>query len=695
LEGGILGVGRDKWVPGRSGQPFIAGGKHLSSFRRLSSFIAAAGVLAALVPAIADAGTYVAKPCHADTGWNGTDIALAYAGAYAYNQRCDGRDQLTGGFFLDDVEHGDGHFGYASITAPADLKLLSLRAYRSATSGPGRDFGTPQAFLQAGNELRELFQPYGNAPRAGEGVINVGVNASTLAWGTRCAGSAGCPAGVTAYWLKNLELTMQDDLTPTIENASGSLLDPAATTRTRSVSYTAADRGGGVRNQRLIVDGAERAGGAIAPCDFGRLVPCRLSSPASLSFDTASVPDGQHEGVLRVTDATDDTTSNRADKVFGFVTDNFPPSVPAPRVVGSQAKIGVPLRCTGTADGQSPTVSFAWLRANPDGSATVKVADGQDYTPVAADEGRKLQCQLTATDRGGSASALSSLTDGPFANGATVARADATSSGGSSGGTGQGTGSTATPSSLPSTPAAPAPNAPLAPPSDGSSTALTNGLAANRPVSGEVRLEMTGSRTRTVTFGRRIATVVRLATASGTPIVGARVEVLERDYRPRRKALVGTTRKVAEVISDADGVVRYLIAAGSSRDVTFAYKTRLDDTAVTGSSTLRLLVRGKVTMRTSPASLRNGQTLRFAGFVPGRRHPRGSVVEVQAWAGGARGWIPISVKRLDGRGRYRATYTFRRTTRRSTYRFRAVLRSASDSPYLDGRSPIRHVVVRP
>jgi hypothetical protein len=79
---------------------------------------------------------------------------------------------------------------------------------------------------------------------------------------------------------------------------------------TPALNVTATDKGGGVYQEALAIDGVEQPrqivddnGGACRP-PFVHQVPCKLTATGELSFDTTTLPDGQHTIALVVYDAT-------------------------------------------------------------------------------------------------------------------------------------------------------------------------------------------------------------------------------------------------------------------------------------------------------------------------------------------------------------------------------------------------------
>jgi hypothetical protein len=98
---------------------------------------------------------------------------------------------------------------------------------------------------------------------------------------------------------------------------SGDLLDPTQPVAgERAVSFSATDQGSGVYSARIEVDGQtvvsasvdSNNGRCVKP--FTAVVPCRANASGTLSFNTATLPDGVHSMRLVVADATETNTAS-------------------------------------------------------------------------------------------------------------------------------------------------------------------------------------------------------------------------------------------------------------------------------------------------------------------------------------------------------------------------------------------------
>ena len=155
-----------------------------------------------------------------------------------------------------------------------------------------------------------------------------------------------------------------------------------------------------------------------------------------------------------------------------------------------------------------------------------------------------------------------------------------------------------------------------------------------------------------------------------------------------RVRIVGEARRVRG---------RYVATSRPRTSDTLRLALPLVDNEVTYrcSSATRLRVRAGLRLRVAPRGVRNGQSIRFTGRLLGGPHAAGRTVLIQARArGGPRRWTLVRALRTRESGRFRMKYTFRRTSQRITFEFRAYIRPETGFPYAAGRSRIRPVLVR-
>jgi len=407
---------------------------------------------------------------------------------------------------------------------------------------------------------------------------------------------------------------------------------------------------------------------------FSSPVPCRTTASASLTYDTAGLSDGAHELELQVFDATNE---NKAVNAWPVQVDNAPPSVGEVEV-GGTAREGEVLRCGAAVNGQSAKVGYQWLRANADGSDVKDIPGATDaaYTIVAADVGKKLLCNLTATDGGGSTAKSSSLTAGPFAGGGLVAakdtpvtagqggaRTSGASGGGTSGASGGGTSGGSTGAGNGARVAAPLP--PL--PACTSATVTMFGTVA--------RLTRSYNHSSFTLSGRLTATGDRSA------VGGAVLDVMQTVAR----AGASQRTKVGTVKTAPDGSFRAKVPPGPTRTVQL-----VEANCGAVGPVVSERVRGALQAKAHRRRVRNKQVARFRGRVLGGYVGRGLPLELQVKVGAS--WKDVKAVTSNSRGEYRVSYRFLRTYVRYTYRFRVVTRAGSAWPYMAARS--RQVKVR-
>lgn len=688
------------------------------------------------LPAAADGATYQVRECHSGSSYAVDGMVGSYVGAHAYHfATCDSASRFLGGSFNPTIEHAPGDLGQVTVSAPSGTTLAAISGTREAVAGPARAYGAPLARLFTDLAEHEVFAAVAGYQASGSGPIDVPLGgASLVGWGVLCAGNAGCPAGDTRYVLRDVTLTLNDSGAPSVSQVAGPLRSESSTARTRSLTYAASDAGSGVFRHRLIVDGSPRPAetvdaneGSCAP-PFARRVPCQRDVTGTVTLDTSALADGHHDLQLDVRDATD---VNKA--LYGpwtIFVDNQPPTIAAPTLTGV-AREADTLTCAAEVQGQSPTVTFQWLRSAPDGSGALAIpgATNAAYTAGSADVGRKLICRVTARDGGGSASRDSLITQEPFDNGRTVAeycdgrpsgprdecgdldrdgtpnRVDgdidgdgvanasdpdpydaakpgpgATTDGGTaagpatpsgtSGGTSTGPGGTST------TPGGTSPSGPA------TATAAT---APPLGSSGTVRF-LLGRHTATF-VGRRarwarsgFALAGRLTDAGGRPLSGLRLSVSQ--------SVGGRNRRLGETTTSADGSWSFRVPRGPSRTITVSAGDSLDAARMT----VRQTVRAHVTLRSVTKRIRRGGAAVFRGQLRGGYvNAREKLVEFQVHYRGA--WRTIANLKVNRAGRFTVRYRFG-TASYGRYAFRARTLPTDGYPFAVGTSSARTARVK-
>jgi hypothetical protein len=319
----------------------------------LARALAIAVVLAALMaPAAAEAGTYDVYACQLPDGgaapaggWNtsgllaGADVRAA-AGCPLTVTAAPGASALrpiTMGWRFDAVDD--------TTIAAYDV------ARRVAVTTDGTGVFNFEGFLDAidYSKTRQVDHCWASegcrSLTPGQPLARSGLAARSLILFTDCSsGNGECHAPMTAsIAIERARMTLNDTLEPVFASApSGSLFDTGAPlTGVRSVSYTAADRGGGLYRAALEVDGAivtsqpvdENGGACVAP--FTQPLPCKLSAASALSWDTGAVANGPHRLRLLVYDATG--TNVVASDPVDVVTANGPGQCALSAAAGSVA----------------------------------------------------------------------------------------------------------------------------------------------------------------------------------------------------------------------------------------------------------------------------------------------------------------------------------------------------------------------
>lgn len=194
-----------------------------------------------------------------------------------------------------------------------------------------------------------------------------------------------------------------------------------------------------------------------------------------------------------------------------------------------------------------------------------------------------------------------------------------------------------------------------------------------------------GSRTLLVSrFGRAHVVRGRLRTADGAPIANAAIDMVSKTTAVNARELA----KRAGPKTGADGGWRVALPKGvSSRDVSFRYRSHVNDTIAAATASVRLRVRAGLHLAIHPRRAKQGQAIHFDGRLLGGPMPRGGKQVVLLARASRGGWVRFNVVRTDGGGRFRTIYRFRQAGA-TLYRFRALSLSEAAYPYLAGGSNV-------
>lgn len=680
-------------------RPFRATRASLARAFVLASTLAAT-CLCAISPS-AFAGTYTVDGCQRPDGTVvGTDGWTATSrGSYVYHSdTCASGGSLSADFDAN-VEHDVSDFSAWNFSAPSGTSIDAFSVVRQSQAGPDRPYGSPMAVVKTGTSYIEQCGVFYGCSAA-NGVIGAQLGgAALLVFDAECGGGVGsrCPAGLTRISVSRAKVTLADSTAPRfLTSPTGSLTSSTSLSRIRSLLYSAADDGGGVYRQRVLVDGAVAQVGTVdtngGKCvrypvgdGFAYAVPCKQSASGSVSFDTASLADGAHEVVLEVTDATD---SNKvAAGPWSITVDNVAPAVGAVSVTGT-AREGEALACAASVDGQAARTSYQWARAAADGSGQADIvnASTSTYTLTAADVGKKVLCTVTGTDGGGSASRSSPITSGPFANGGVVAvkPADPSAGGGSTPASGSNATTTSASTAGSSSTTTNSSTTTYQSSTSSGSTAAAFAAAAAAPVCRSAAVRMADAPTPMTRSYRRSATVLagRLTTTTGEPRGGEMLDLVQTVVR------AGTAQRttIATVRTGADGSFRLAAPRGPSRALQIVHGAC---GAVGPIVTER--VRGALQARTATRHVRNKHAARISGRALGGYVGRGIPLELQVQVG--RQWRDVKHVMTSSHGTYRVAYRFQRTFVHFTYRFRVVTRAGGAWPFTAARSRVVKVTV--
>lgn len=209
------------------------------------------------------------------------------------------------------------------------------------------------------------------------------------------------------------------------------------------------------------------------------------------------------------------------------------------------------------------------------------------------------------------------------------------------------------------------------------------------PVAGgdELSAQFAQSNAETVTVGYGAGAEVSgtLRDDAGDPISGATLcvksQTLGIDPAP---APVGTVK------TDAEGRFAYAVPAGPNRELMVGYR----HDAFQLARSVRYYAHTAPSLVANPPKLENGGRVKLWGLLP-QPGAEDRVVVLQANVVGSRRWITFRRATTDAHGHFQAGYRFHSTTRKTTYRFRAIVPRQDHYPYEEGHSEPVPVLVHP
>lgn len=286
-----------------------------------------------LPAASAHAGTYTVYSCRDADGAPASSAAWTVWSRYTSIDK--GTDSCPRGALSVAMGPGVSHASDASTNlefhSPTDTQIVSYRLWRSAlvakpyyvgieerTSG---DWTIPIPGCNANYGCTGVGDP--NDPLSSRNVYDrtPGQPLTGIALHVSCpydnAGSSTCAAAspiASQAWLYRAAVTLADDVAPRFETPPiGSLVDATAPVSGNApVSLQASDKGGGVKQVRVEVDGRILAthafGGAGCNGTYTARVPCPLRASMTFPVDTSGLSDGRHSVRVLLDDAAGNTT---------------------------------------------------------------------------------------------------------------------------------------------------------------------------------------------------------------------------------------------------------------------------------------------------------------------------------------------------------------------------------------------------
>ncbi|MGO8906640.1 MAG: hypothetical protein ACLQMH_13605 [Solirubrobacteraceae bacterium] len=458
--------------------------------------------------------------------------------------------------------------------------------------------------------------------------------------GQPCVFGSGMNPNLELY---GAQLTLADESLPTGKVTGGGLAGTGALSGTQSLAYSAEDGDSGVRLVELLIDGQPAArNDYIAQCPYANFQACPSSVSDTISWNTASVGDGQHSVEATVEDAAQNTSIMYDGTI---TTANAPSNTSPPSILTASQPLAGSTLSARAGEWSAPTgagtisYGFQWQACDGQGNdcQAIPGADGSSYSPVASDLGDTVRVLVTASDNDGAASLTSAAT--------TIVTSPATL-------TGLPTESTVT----------------------ASSAGAPNGTGASETA----QLHLAGGAAISRTFTHRALTFTgRLSSGTATQIGGATLDVLEQVRDSDSVQVIG------HATTATNGTFTVHVPDGPSRTITVAYRAFSGEVPYTTQAGIQETVTAGVQMHITPRRTGSAGSIAIAGRVSGPIPRQGVVVELLVHYRGE--WEPFRDPRTDSSGRFHIRYQFQGAVGRFPFRAE-VLDGQSGFPYVSGAS---------
>jgi hypothetical protein len=283
---------------------------------------------------VARAGTYTVYSCRTPDGSAGSMDDWQFG---AVNPRLDPwSSSCPSGPLIMRLDPGSGHaageYVVGDFVAPADTTIArytlqrtvavttSSPYYYSESEGRGGDYAVYDNCwaTNACSGLGDSTSPFGPTSAFTRADATGRLTALRIKAGCSVDGQSACGAVAGAgveVRLYQATITLADTSAPVMATApSGPLVSSAPLTGAQLLSISTSDRGSGIYQVALEVDGTvvQRAtldaNGGRCQMPFTRAAPCPLSVSGTLTLDTTQFADGAHQLRILVTDAAGNTT---------------------------------------------------------------------------------------------------------------------------------------------------------------------------------------------------------------------------------------------------------------------------------------------------------------------------------------------------------------------------------------------------